>query len=224
MDGIRFEQAASAVRDFAGLHVRYEDPALREREAGWCNRMERGSTFGTSMLQFGLDHHRDELTDAFAEMAQLYIDRQSELEDVWDEGPVTVLQGDGHIGNLFEDGERVGFLDWGLVQLGNPMRDVCHFINHALSPGNRRKHEHELIRRYLEARRECGGEEISFDDAWRWYRLHASYAAPSACPTVLFPPDETPERRRQAGAYLERSACAIEDLDARGALREYAGI
>ena len=42
--------------------------------------MPRGSDFGTTLLQYGLDHHRDRLTDAFAELATLYIEQQSALE------------------------------------------------------------------------------------------------------------------------------------------------
>ena len=137
---------------------------------------------------------------------------------------MTVLQGDSHIGNLFEDRERVGFLDWGLIQLGTPLRDVGYFITMALSPANRRKHERELIELYLDERREVGGAPIAFDDAWLQYRVHASYFVPAACPLVLFPEAATPERKRISAAFLERSESAIEDLDARAALREVAGI
>ncbi|MBW2269321.1 MAG: phosphotransferase [Deltaproteobacteria bacterium] len=222
--GLSFEQATQGMNDYAALHVRYEDVTRREREAGWVRRMPGGSDFGANMLQFGLDHHRDRLTDPFAELAKLYIERQSALEELWDRGSVTVLQGDSHIGNLFEDGERPGFLDWGLIQLGTPLRDVGYFINLALSPANRRKHERELIERYLEARLEVGGQPIAFDDAWLLHRVHAAYAVPAACPLVLFPEDQTPEAARLATAFLERAECAIEDLEARSALREVAGI
>jgi hypothetical protein len=222
--GLSFEQASLAMHDYAALHVRYEDAALRENEAGWLKRMEGGSDFGTKMLQFGLDNHRSRLTDAFAEMSKLYIEQQSGLEEVWDRGMVTVLQGDSHLGNLFEDHGRTGFLDWGLIQLGNPMRDVGYFICMALSPADRRKHERELIEIYLAARLEAGGAPISFDDAWLLHRVHATYLAAASCSIVIFPEDVTRERELFAGAFLERAERAIEELDARGALREVAGI
>jgi hypothetical protein len=221
---LSFEQASLAMHDYAALHVRYEDKARRECEAGWVERMPGGSDFGSTMLQYGLEHHRDRLSDAFAELAELYIERQSAIEEVWDRGAVTVLQGDSHIGNLFDDHGRVGFLDWGLIQLGTPLRDVGYFITMALSPANRRKHERELIELYLAERRELGGAPIAFDDAWLAHRVHASYCVPAACPLVLFPEDATPERKRISAAFLERSEYVIEDLDARGALREVAGI
>jgi len=222
--GISFEHAASAMRDYAALHVRYEDPARRAAEADWITVNAGGSDYGGKLLQIGLDHHRDKLSDAFAELAELYIDRQSGLEEAWSKGPLTVLQGDGHIGNLFEDGERPGFLDWGLIHLGNPMRDVGYFIAMTLSPENRRAHERKLIALYLEARVEAGGAALSFDDAWLAHRVHASYTVPASCQIVTFPESATPKRKAFAAAFLARCEAAIEDLDARGALREVAGL
>jgi hypothetical protein len=222
--GLTVQQARLALRDYAELHVRYEDDQRRKREAGWVERMPRGSDFGPSMLQYGLDHHRNRLSDAFAEMAELYIAQQSDLEDAWDRGGVTVLQGDSHIGNMFVDDGHPGFLDWGLIQLGTPMRDVGYFLIMTLSPESRRRHERELIELYLAYRGERGGEPLSFDDAWALYRVHAAYAVPAACPLVLFPEDEPEENARLAAAFLDRSMCAVADLEARAALREVAGI
>jgi hypothetical protein len=224
VDGLSYEQAEGAMGDYAKLHVYFEDTPVRQREAGFVERMPRGTSFGPDMLQYGLDHHRARIRDGYAELAELYIARQGEFEVLWDEGAVTVLQGDSHIGNLFLDGGRASFLDWGLIQLGNPLRDVGYFITMALSPEKRRKHERELIERYLEARREAGGAEISFDEAWRLHHVHAAYAVPAACPLVLFPEDQPEENARLATAFLERSMSVVEDLDIRGFLRESAGI
>ncbi len=224
--GLEVAQAAAAMRDFAALHVRYEDVRRRREEAGWVEAMDRQSDMGVWMLEYGLEHHRDKLRDGFAEMARLYIDHRATLDEIWSRGPVSVLQGDSHIGNLFldgRDGDRVGFLDWGLIQLGTPMRDVGYFITMALSPENRRAHERELIERYLEARREIGGAAFEFDEAWLLHRVHAAYAAPAACPLVLFPEDEPSENRALSRSFLERAQCVIEDLDPRAALREFAG-
>ena len=103
------------------------------------------------------------------------------------------------------------------------MRDVGYFITMALSPENRREHERDLIKQYLAARIEVGGEPIAFDDAWLLHRVHAAYAAPAACPLVLFPENEPEENKALSSSFLERSQCVIEDLDPRSALREFAG-
>lgn len=222
--GISVAQAMGAMDDFAALHVRYADAAIREREAPWVGFMDDGGDMGIRMLRYGLDHHRDKLRDPFAEMARLYIERRPELDAIWKRGPTTLLQGDGHVGNLFLEGDRVGFLDWGLIQLGHPIRDVGYFITMALSPEDRRAHERALLTRYLEARVEAGGDAIDFEDAWLLHRVHAAYAAPAACPLVLFPEDEPEENKPLSRSFLERAQCVIEDLDPRSALREYAGL
>lgn len=220
--GITPEQAMRAMSDYAALHVRFEDEAVRHAEAGWVDFLGRESDMGIWMLQYGLDHHRDKLRDGFAEMAELYIAHRAELDEIWSRGPITLLQGDSHVGNLFVDGERVGFLDWGLIQLGTPMRDVGYFITMSLSPENRRLHERDLIARYLEARVEVGGAAFDFDEAWLLHRVHAAYAAPAACPLVLFPENEPIENKPLSRSFLERAQCVIEDLDPRAALREFA--
>ena len=227
--GLEVDQVAAAMDDYAELHVRFAEDRVRAEQVPWLEPMNENSDMGIWMLQFGLDHHRDKLRDPYAEMAQLYIDQRPALDEIWLRGPTTVLQGDSHIGNLFLDpegreGGRVGFLDWGLIQLGTPMRDVGYFITMALSPENRRAHEQALIQRYLDARAALGAETWPFDEAWLLHRVHAAYAAPASCPLVMFPEDEPEENKPLSRSFLERSQCVIEDLDPRGALREFAGL
>lgn len=218
------DQAAKALEDLAAMHVRFEDPSVREKEAAWVSVPEPASDYGSIRLQEGLDHHRDKLTDAFAEMAEVYIARREALHDVWQEGPRTVIHGDTHIGNLFFDGDVVGFLDWGIIALSTPLRDVSYFLNMCLSVADRRARETELIRHYLDVREALGGLAISFDEAWKTHRLQASYLAPASCQIVTFPEDATPRRKKFAAAFLERASAAIEDLESRAALREFVGI
>ena len=218
------DAAARALEDLAGLHVRFEDAATRRREAGWVAPPDPPSDYGSMRLAEGLAQHREKLTDAFAEMATLYIDERDALHAVWSAGPATVIHGDCHIGNLFFDAGRVGFLDWGMVVVSTPLRDLSYFLAMSLSVADRRAHERALIRHYLEARRALGGLSIGFDAAWLAHRLHAAYLAPASCQIVTFPPVATPRRKRFAAAFLERASAAIEDLESRAALREHARI
>lgn len=218
------DAAAKALEDLAAMHVHFEDPGTRRREAGWVSGPDPPSDYGTLRLQEGLDHHRDKLSDAFAEMSALYIERPDALQALWHEGPQTVIHGDTHIGNLFDDHGVTGFLDWGLVVVSTPLRDLSYFLNMCLSVEDRRGHERELIRHYLEIRSALGGSAISFDEAWKTHRIQASYLAPAACQTVTFPEDVTDRRKRFAAAFLERASAAIEDLESRAAIREFAGL
>ncbi len=221
---VSVDAAARALDDLAALHVRYEDPERRRAEAGWVPEPPPPSDYGVVRLKQGLEEHRERLSDAFAEMARVYVEHQAALHALWHPGPRTLIHGDAHIGNLFEDSGRVGFLDWGLIAASTPLRDVGYFLAMALSIEDRRTHESDLLRHYLDARGALGGEPIGFDEAWRQHRLHAAYLAPACCQIVTFPEDATSRRRRFADAFLARAEAAIEDLESRAALREFAGI
>lgn len=218
------DAAAKALEDLAAMHVRFEDPARRQAEAAWVLEPDPPSDYGSLRLAEGLEHHRDRLTPAFAEMSEVYIEHRDALHDVWKRGPKTVIHGDTHIGNLFDDHGVTGFLDWGLVVVSTALRDVSYFLNMCLSVEDRRSHDADLIRHYLDIRGALGGVEISFDEAWQSHRLQAAYLAPASCQIVTFPEDTTDRRERFAAAFLERASAAIEDLESRDALRKFAGI
>ncbi len=221
--GIPADSAAAALDDLSALHLRYLDPDRRAAEAGWVARSTLGRTYGTTMLRYGLDHHRDRLSDAFAAICEIYIERSVELGDVWHTEPWTVIHGDAHIGNLFVDGDRVGFLDWGIICLSTPLRDVSYFLQMAMQPGDRRASEKHLIRHYLDRWNrsiDSGGPAFTFDEAWRVYRTQAAYTVAASAQIVTFPADVTERRRVFASAFLARAEAAVADLDALGALRD----
>ena len=122
--GVHPDAAAVALEDLASLHLRFEDPARRRAQADWVPAPLHDPSYAATLLRQGLDHHRDRLGRDFAELARLYIAKADALHALWQQGPTTVIHGDAHVGNLFDDHGRTGFLDWGIVSLGTPLRDV----------------------------------------------------------------------------------------------------
>jgi hypothetical protein len=221
--GLTPDAAARALEDLADLHTHYADPQYRKAHASWVPEpME--SDYGAVMLRHGLDQHRDRLTTCFAEHAELYIAHRSALHALWHEGPTTVIHGDPHIGNLFDDHGRTGFLDWGIINTSTPLRDVSYLLVMSMSIEDRRSHERELLRHYLTAQRAKGGPDIGFDEAWMRHRIHAAYSVPASCQIVMFPENVGSARNIFAQAFLRRAEAALEDLEVRDALREVAGI
>jgi hypothetical protein len=223
--GISADAAAGALEDLAAIHVRFEDPRLRAAEVPWAPLATDVPPPGIRLLQFGLDHHRDRLSDIFVECAETYIVHAGELVSRWaaGPGPATVVHGDPHVGNLFDDHGRTGFLDWGVINVTTPLRDASYFINMAMQIEDRRAYEGNLLHHYLDARRALGGATITWDEAWQAHRLHALYCVVAACSIVTFPPDAPERRRIFADAFLARVEAAIEDLGSLAALRAARG-
>jgi hypothetical protein len=105
------------------------------------------------------------------------------------------------------------------MRVGAAMRDASYFLMMAMSVEDRRLHERELLRHYLDVRHTLGAEPIAPDDAWLAYRLHAAYTVPACCQIVVFPENVTERRRVFAEAFLGRAEAAVADLDALGAVR-----
>lgn len=215
--------ARAALAELAELHVRYEDPARLASVAKWATS-KRGKTpdFVIQTLRYVISHCREQLNDAYLAIAALYIDHGDAIEAAWEAGPQTLIHGDAHIGNLFVDAERVGFLDWGMAKVGTPMRDVSFFLTMGIESADRRREERDLIQHYLDARRALGGSPIAFEDAWLAHRIHAAYTVIASF-LSLVPPYNTEARRLFTSNFRARAMAAIDDLDSVGALRE-AGI
>jgi aminoglycoside phosphotransferase (APT) family kinase protein len=222
--GVAPDAAAVALEELADLHLRFVDPARRAAEVPWVPEARHGSDYGSVMLRYGLDNHRDRLSDQFAEIAEIYIDHAVDLHRLWHAGPHTVIHGDPHIGNLYEQGGRTGFLDWGIINVSTPMRDVSYFLNMSMSIDDRRAHERDLIRHYLSVWSAGGGAGITFDQAWRAHRIHASYLVPACCQVVTFPERASERRRVFSEAFLARAEAALDDLEARAALATVGGL
>jgi aminoglycoside phosphotransferase (APT) family kinase protein len=215
---IPLDAAAGAIEDLAALHVRFADPARRAAEAPWVQVSTPSKGYAEPMLRYGIEHHRERLTDSFVEISEIYFAHHDDLQRLWHEGPPTVIHGDPHLGNLFLDAKRVGFLDWGIINVNTPMRDISYFMTMAMAVEDRRANERDLLRFYLDLRKAAGLTDITFDDAWRAHRIHAAYNVPASCQVVTFPEGMSDRRRTFADAFLARAQASLEDLEARAAL------
>jgi Ecdysteroid kinase-like family len=90
--------------------------------------------------------------------------------------PQTLLHGDMHVGNTYQVDHLGGLLDWQLMSRGHFSHDVSYYIHTSLSVENRRKHERDLLKYYLEKLKQLGVPTVpSFDSAWLAYRQCAAW-------------------------------------------------
>ena len=169
-------------------------------------------------LRAVLDAHGDALTPAYVAVGELYVEHHARVDELWNAGPQTYIHGDTHVGNVFLDGPRVGFLDWGLSRVSTPLRDVSYFLTMSVDPDERRRSERDLLRLYLDALRAAGGADIAFDEAWSVHRVQAGYTVVatflSFMPTYL-----TGDGQGLGVALRTRSELALEDLEVADAMR-----
>jgi hypothetical protein len=221
--GITADDAAGAMEELARFHARFEDPAARSAVAPWLTRPRSGSSEQTAqILRTVLDAHGDVLTPAYIAAGELYVAHHERLSAMWESGPQTYIHGDTHIGNVFLDGRRVGFLDWGLSRVSTHLRDISYFLTMSVDPDERRKSERDLLRLYLDALVAAGGTTIGFDEAWEVHRVQAGYTVVATF--LAFTPTYLASDGQELGIALrERAEQALEDLEVVDALRAALG-
>lgn len=110
---------------------------------------------------------------------------------------------DPHIGNTYfgRDGQP-RFLDWQVVHLAPGVDDVAYFIVGAMDVEERRRHERDLVRHYLDALHRHGGPRLAIESYWKDYRRHHLHGFL----WVVTPPTMQPLARVQAMAQRHWSA------------------
>jgi hypothetical protein len=212
------ELAPRALEELAELHVAFEDPAMVRRHASWAAPAPPADRrpMLTKLLEV-VTEHADELSEDYVAVGRLYVEHHERIDALWAQGPHTLLHGDPHIGNLFVDRDRVGFLDWGMTTVASALKDVSYFLTMGVEPEDRRRMQRDLWRHYLDVRRSLGGSPISFDDAWAAHRVLAGYNVLASF-LGLTPPYNAPERRLFSSSFRRRAMLALEDLETVAAL------
>jgi hypothetical protein len=160
------DYADSMMEELARLHSHFQDSARFESDLNWVDPPMR-SEWGPLLVNAAVEQFGDDMPAAFHEMARIYIDHTDAVNDRLDAGPHTLIHGDSHLGNLFVDGSRVGYLDWACFCHAPGIRDVAYFTASSLPTELRRNREETLLRRYLDSL----DRAPSFEDAWQQYRL-----------------------------------------------------
>jgi hypothetical protein len=216
-DEVAVDQAHEMMRTLAGLHARFWESERFSSDLRWARVQTRRSGF--ALLAWAMRRSRStlltssryELAPAVRRMVELVNANDWKLYRMWEEGPLTLLHGDCHIGNTYRlpDG-RAGLLDWQVAFRGPHLREVSYFVCSALSTELRRKHEESLLRLYLETLGERGVEPPRFEEAWDGYRFFLYDVWDSNALTILWPGLQ-PQHRVERG--LRRASEAIIDLE-----------
>jgi aminoglycoside phosphotransferase (APT) family kinase protein len=146
--------------------------------------------------------------------------------DVWDEGERSLIHGDSHLGNLFEDlggpHPEIGFLDWAVASRGPGIRDVAYYLSNSMPTELRRAEERDPIRRYGDGLVAAGVEPPGPDALWHRYRLHVAYSWVAAAVTSAMGDKWQP--KAVGLASMARATAAVDDLGTVDLLRDALGV
>jgi hypothetical protein len=131
----------------------------------------------------------------------------------WYAGPLTLVHGDSHLGNVFETagpaGVQMGMLDFQAVHWSKGVRDVQYFLINSLAPDVLARHESSLIDHYAA---ELGRHGIALDPEQAREDYRASSFQTLLTAAVSYGLGGLVEREAVVRPVLERSAAAVERL------------
>jgi aminoglycoside/choline kinase family phosphotransferase len=181
--GCGLEEAQAVVTELAKLHAAFSESPRFAADLNWvASRENRRRRMGWErfvsgqLMQLAAKRFGRKMPEEFSRACVLVRRRREHLEDLWAGGPQTLVHGDPHLGNLFFDADRVGFLDWQVIQRAPGMKDVSYFLCNSLRTELRRAHERDLIRHYLETLAALGVPPATFDETWHQHRIFALYS------------------------------------------------
>ena len=138
------------------------------------------------------------------------VHRQWELDDA---GPLTLSHGDSHIGNTYRvpDDPAARFLDWQVLCLAPWADDVAYFTVGSLTVDERRTHEDDLLRHYLDVLAANGAPAPNLDDARTLFRRQHLHGLMFAfCPPEMQDPDDCARMAERYGqAAIDHDTLAL---------------
>jgi hypothetical protein len=206
--GCTVDQARAAAVNVAGLHApTWNDPSLRELD--WlipdlATSAEIAGPFLVDATKQFMERYT--VTPGTAATLQRFADRFVD----WARGrpePFALLHSDYRLDNL------LFAVDWQVVTVGSPLRDVAFLIATGLSSEDRRAGERPIVDAYHRRLVELGVDGYSAERCWDDYR-YGLFQGPLITVLGAFVAQATKRGDEMFTIMAERSATAIGDVDA----------
>lgn len=219
------DRARATVDELARLHAGFWGSRRFADELSWVpERAGFGDGKGrdTASLEASahfarkaVDQFSHAMTPGFREVGGYYASHVGQILDLWDDGERTLVHGDPHEGNLFDDGVRAGFFDWAMFSRSPGTRDLAYFCCTSLPVEVRRSSEAELARRYR-GHLAAAGINLPGELADLQYRVFAVFAWVSMASTAAMGSRWQPVATGVRA--MRRATAAVEDLSSVDAL------
>lgn len=226
--GVRLPEAEAVVDTLADLHASlWESPRLTGDLAtlGPVRRSPRVGALGRAIVRRALRAPARTVADLvppdLVRRSRVVTEHLATLDAYWAAQPQTLTHGDPHLGNVFFEGARPGFLDWQVATVCPGIRDVAYFLVTSLEPADARAHERNLVERYA-ARLAGAGIATDADLLWTWYRAIA--VEPYVAAMATAGAGERMQTRQVVRSGVARAAAAVEALDTFDAVAGLLGV
>ena len=219
LTGCSLAEAEVAMDEAAALHgPRWGDARLGE--LGWLNREAIApqaliEMFGGIFTAFKA-RYAEVLEPEYMAVCQTVAERVGAYY-AGPAQPITLHHADYRLDNMLFDPQAGRWplvtLDWQTVAPGPGVLDVAYFIGAGLTPDLRRKHEKDLLARWIEKLKFYGVKDYGWDQAWPAYRHYLFQGVL----TAIFASVGTVQTARGDAMFMtmaRRHAIQALDLDA----------
>jgi aminoglycoside phosphotransferase (APT) family kinase protein len=168
------DEAATVVDGLADLHAAYwQSPRFDADLQLLAARTPEADYLAAVIVRRMVEKPKDEvlamLPPETHRASRLLYEHREAVDTFWAREPRTLAHGDPHLGNLYFEGERPGYLDWQAVTAGPGVRDLAYFLTVSVDIPALRAAERDLVRRYGE-RLAAGGVPVDHNALWTRYR------------------------------------------------------
>ena len=180
-EGCSTEDVGAALKYLARLHsIWWEDQ--RPTGYSWMSGFdddvsgEEDQEAFIQVLELFLERVGDQLPPGVQEIARKLAPRLADVRSRLACGPVTMIHGDFHLGNLFFDDAESGAdsivpIDWQTARPSRPAADVGVLLLTSLLPAKRREYENRLLAGYFRDLTERGVGDYKYEEFLIDYRL-----------------------------------------------------
>lgn len=216
-DALNLSQASEVVKQLARFHAKFWQHSPLDSNYPWLagpvRRLEDalGSALAVPLMKRGLQLAGKLIPAELHAPALGYAKQRRKIMEFLNDAPHTLIHHDCHAGNLFWQENKVGFLDWQLVRLGEGVSDVAYFLATALMPETRHQHEENLLKLYADTLNDNGVVGVNKDNLMPRYRVHCCYAFEAMLVTLAVGGMMRLDSNLE---LIRRSATAVKELEA----------
>lgn len=219
------DEAAAVVDALAALHGAFwGSPRLTGDLAALSARSPAAERLGNLFVKSVLGKRKGRSAEVIpadvARAGRMMFEQRAAIDAFWAREAQTLCHGDTHLGNLFFEGPRPGFLDWQAAMVGPGLRDVSYFLIASVDPHVLTPIESDLVDRYVGRLAEHG---VVLDRAWAWNRYRASAAEIYVAAVVTAGTADRMQPAEISSVGVDRAVTAVQRLDTFAILGRLAG-